>query len=340
MTAPATAPLDRRLSVAPMMEWTDRHCRMFLRQLTRHTLLYSEMIPLGALLHGDAERFLAFSPEERPLALQVGGSDPAGLAEAARMAEVAGYDEINLNVGCPSDRVASGRFGACLMAEPALVAECLAAMTEATRLPVTIKHRLGIDHLDSDPLLHGFIETVQRGSGCRVFVVHARKAWLSGLSPKENREIPPLQYARVRAVKAAFPDLEVILNGGVETVAQAAGLLAPDPAGRLDGVMIGRAAYQTPWTLAQADRLIFGQDTPPPSRHGAIRALLPYVEEQCAQGVPVKAITRHLMGLFHGRPGGRRWRRFLSEAPHEPGAGPEVLTQALTLVPEAESLSA
>lgn len=310
-----------------MMDWTDRHDRYFLRQLTQHTLLYTEMVTTGALLHGDPVRHLDHDPSEHPLALQLGGSDPDALAACARLGTDWGYDEINLNVGCPSDRVSSGRFGACLMAEPALVADCVAAMRAATHRPVTVKHRLGIDDLDSDALLHRFVETVA-GAGCTVFVVHGRKAWLNGLSPKENREIPPLQPERVRRLKAAFPHLTLIYNGGVRDLDAAQALMTGPDA--LDGVMIGRAAYETPWMLAEADARIFGDTTvAPPDRAAVARAMADYAERRMAEGVPLQAITRHILPLFHGEPGARAWRRHLSETAHRPGAGPEVIRDAL-----------
>lgn len=315
-------PLDRRLSVAPMLDWTDRHCRYFLRLITRHTLLYTEMVTTGALLHGDRERHLGFDPAEHPLALQLGGSSPQDLAACARMAEGYGYDEVNLNVGCPSDRVQNGRFGACLMAEPALVAECVAAMKAAVALPITVKTRIGIDDRDSYEHLTDFVTQVA-AAGCDALVVHARKAWLQGLSPKENREIPPLRYEVVERLKGDFPHLPMTLNGGVTSLAQARGLL-----GRLDGVMIGREAYQNPWVLAEADRVIFADPAPAPTPMGVLEGFLPYVERNLAQGVPLNAMTRHILGLFQGRPGARAWRRHLSENAHRPGAGVEVLRTA------------
>ena len=326
--------LDRRLSVAPMMEWTDRHCRVFLRALTRRTLLYTEMVHTGAILRGDAQRFLRFDPIEHPVALQLGGSDPAHLAAAARAGADFGYDEINLNVGCPSERVSAGRFGACLMAEPDLVAECVSAMTEAVAVPVTVKSRIGIDDRDSYEELQRFIAVVA-ARGCRSFVIHARKAWLSGLSPKENREIPPLRYDVVAQIKADFPELEIVLNGGVATLDQAAAHLAG-----VDGVMIGRAAYQDPWILAEADRRIFGEASGPADRHAVIDAVLPYVEAQCAAGVPLARMTRHMMGLFNGLPNARVWRRYLSEEGHRSGAGPEILARAAALVPRPDAAAA
>jgi tRNA-dihydrouridine synthase A len=311
-----------------MMDWTDRHDRFFLRLISRRALLYTEMIPTGAIVHGDRARFLAFDPLERPLALQVGGADPADLATCARAAADAGYDEINLNVGCPSDRVQHARFGACLMAEPELVARGVAAMAGAAGLPVTVKTRIGIDRRDSYAELRDFVATVA-AAGCRSFTIHARKAWLEGLSPKQNREVPPLDYGRVYRLKQDFPGLEIVLNGGVRSLDEAEAHLA-----RADGVMIGRAAYQNPYMLAEVDRRFFADRRPPPDRAQVVRALLPYAKAQCARGVPVKAITRHILGLFNGLPGARLWRRHLSEAAHRPGAGPEVIEQALERVLE------
>ncbi len=322
-----SAPLDRRLSVAPMLDWTDRHCRYFLRLITRRTLLYTEMVTTGALIHGDRERHLGFDPAEHPLALQLGGSSPADLAACARMAEDRGYDEINLNVGCPSDRVQNGRFGACLMAEPVLVAECVAAMKAAVALPVTVKTRIGIDHRDSYEDLTGFVAAVT-AAGCDALIVHARKAWLQGLSPRENREVPPLRYDVVERLKADFPALPIAINGGVTTLAQARALLE-----RLDGVMIGREAYQNPWVLAEADRVIFGDLDPAPSGHGVLEDYIPYVEQNLSAGIPLNVMTRHMLGLFQGRRGARAWRRHLSERAHLPGAGIEVLRAAGALTP-------
>ena len=321
-------PLNRRLAVAPMLDWTDRHCRYFLRLLSRPTLLYTEMVTTGAALHGDRERLLAYDPAEHPLALQLGGCDPGELARCARIAADFDYDEVNLNVGCPSDRVQSGRFGACLMAEPDLVAGCVAAMRVAIDLPVTVKTRIGIDDRDSYEALTDFVGRVASG-GCEVFIIHARKAWLRGLSPKENREIPPLRYDIVYRLKRDFPDLTIILNGGLRNLDQ-----AEDELRRVDGVMIGRAAYENPYLLADADRRFFGSDTPLPSRHQVIRAFLPYVENQLQQGTPLHCMTRHVLGLFQGIPGARAWRRHLSEHAHRRGAGVEVLEAALRQIPE------
>ena len=315
--------LDRTLSVAPMLGWTDRWCRYFLRLISRHTLLYTEMVTTGALLHRDPARFLAFDPAEHPLALQLGGSDPAALARCSRLGERWGYDEINLNVGCPSDRVQSGRFGACLMKEPELVAACVRAMADATRLPVTVKHRTGVDRQDSYPALRDFVGTVA-AAGCGTFIVHARKAWLQGLSPKENRDVPPLDYPRVHRLKRDFPDLEIIVNGGITHLEAARGQLR-----HLDGVMIGRAAYHDPWLLADADRLLFGDPgSPRPDRYRVIERLIPFVERELALGTPLNRITRHLLGLFHGQPGARAWRRHLSEQACRAGAGSRVILAA------------
>jgi tRNA-dihydrouridine synthase A len=291
------------------------------------------MVSASAVLCGDRERLLGYDPLEHPLALQVGGAEPEALAASARIAKDLGYDEINLNVGCPSIRVQQARFGACLMAEPKLVAQCVAAMGQAADLPVTVKTRIGIDDKDSYEDLAGFLRIVA-GAGCRSFAIHARKAWLQGLSPKENREVPPLDYDRVYRLKQDFPDLEIVLNGGVLDLDQAERHLS-----RVDGVMIGRAAYQNPYVLAESDRRLFGDRGPVPSRDQVVRALLPYAERQCARGVPVKAITRHILGLFNGQTGARLWRRKLSEEAHRPGAGPEVIEWALDAV-EASGASA
>ncbi|WP_085215040.1 tRNA dihydrouridine(20/20a) synthase DusA [Methylomagnum ishizawai] len=323
------------LSVAPMLDWTDRHCRYFLRLISRHALLYTEMVTTGAILHGDQDRLLGFDPQEKPLAVQFGGCDPDELAACARIAEARGYDEINLNLGCPSDRVQRGRFGACLMAEPELVADCVAAMRAAVAIPVTVKTRIGIDERDSYGELAHFVATVA-AAGCQTFVIHARKAWLKGLSPKENREIPPLRYDVAERVKADFPDLAVILNGGLLDLDQAEPHLA-----RFDGVMIGRAAYHNPYILAGADARFYGDDHPIPSRHAILEAFLPYVEVELAGGTRLHSIARHLLGLFHGLPGGRIWRRQLGERGNRPGAGIEVLLDAARhCLPRDESRTA
>jgi tRNA-dihydrouridine synthase A len=323
--------LDRRLSVAPMLDWTDRYCRYFHRLLTRKTLLYTEMLTTGALLHNDPARFLDFFAEEHPLALQLGGSDPNDLERCCKLAEEWQYDEVNLNLGCPSDRVQSGMFGACLMAQPDLVADCIAAMVESCTLPITVKHRIGIDNLDSYNLLTAFVDKLS-AAGCKTFIVHARKAWLQGLSPKQNRDIPPLRYDIVYQLKQDFPDLEIIINGGITSLEQAEKHLK-----QVDGVMIGREAYHNPWILAEADKRIFGKNCQPVSRHQVIEELLPLVEQECRRGVPLKRITRHILGLFHGQPGAKKWRRHLSENAHKPGAGPGTLEAALAQVPIANS---
>jgi tRNA-dihydrouridine synthase A len=325
MTVPAA--VSRRLSVAPMMDRTDRHMRFFLRLLSRRTLLYTEMITAAAVAHGDVERHLGFDPREQPVALQLGGSDAKQLAQAARLAEEFGYVEVNLNVGCPSDKVQTGRFGACLMAEPSLVAELCAAMIAATRLPVTVKTRIGIDDKDSYDELVAFVGRVS-AAGVTSFAIHARKAWLTGLSPKENREIPPLDYPRVHQLKRDFPALEIAINGGVRTLDETKEQLR-----HVDGVMIGRAATDDPYILAHADREIFGDDVPMPTRRAIVEGLYAYAEELPAQGVPFHRLGRHVHGLFTGQPGGRIWRRILSEQGHGAGAGPHVLRAALAQIP-------
>ncbi len=315
--------VDHRFCVAPMMEWTDRHCRYFHRQLTRHALLYTEMVTAPAIIHGKREKLIGFDAAEHPVALQIGGSDPRELAEAARIGEAFGYDEINLNVGCPSDRVQAGRFGACLMAEPALVAECVGATREAVRVPVTVKCRIGIDEQDSEADFAHFIDRVA-AAGCETFIVHARKAWLDGLSPKQNRDVPPLDCARVYRLKAARPDLTIVINGGIRTLAEAEQHLA-----HVDGVMLGRAAYQSPGLLTEVDSRFFG--TPPQSAHPAapILRMIPYIERQLASGERLSAITRHMMGLANGMPGARAFRRRLTEGAIVPGAGVAVIFDAL-----------
>jgi tRNA-dihydrouridine synthase A len=309
-----------------MMDWTDRHCRVFHRQLTQRALLYTEMVTAEAVLHGKRDQLLGFSDIEQPLALQLGGSDPAKLAAAAEIGAGFGYNEINLNVGCPSDRVQSGRFGACLMAEPDLVAECVGAMARVVSVPVTVKCRIGIDDQDSEVDFQRFIETVA-DAGCGVFIVHARKAWLSGLSPKENREVPPLDYARVYRLKAARPDLRIVINGGIETLEASIEHLQ-----HVDGVMLGRAAYQTPYLLADVDRVLFGAEAKPISRGAALEAMLPYVEAHLARGGRLNNITRHILGLYHGEPRARAFRRHLSENAVGGAAGIEVLQDAIALV--------
>lgn len=309
-----------------MMDWSDRHCRFFHRLLSRHARLYTEMVTVPAVLHGKRDQLLGFNPEERAVALQLGGSDPAGLAAAARIGEDWGYDEINLNVGCPSDRVQVGSFGACLMAEPQLVADCVAAMRAVVRVPVTVKCRIGIDDQDSEADLDRFIETVA-SAGCEIFIVHARKAWLKGLSPKENREVPPLDYGRVARLKARRPDLTIVLNGGITSIEEAQRHL-----NTFDGVMLGRAAYQTPYILAEVDRRLFGATTPVSERADVLSQLIPYLDRHVAHGGRANNILRHILGLYHGQPRARAFRRVLSEQRPRVGAGGDLLRVALALV--------
>jgi tRNA-dihydrouridine synthase A len=318
--------LSHRFCVAPMMEWTDRHCRFFHRLLTRRAFLYTEMLTTGAVLHGDRARLLRHDPAERPVALQVGGADPRALAQCATIAAEFGYDEINLNVGCPSDRVQEGRFGACLMAEPALVGDCVAAMKAATAISVTVKCRIGIDEQDPEAALAVFTQTVET-AGADALIVHARKAWLKGLSPKANREVPPLDYDRVYRLKAAHPRLTIVLNGGIGSVAETRAHLI-----RVDGVMMGRAAYQEPWRLLDVDAFVFGDAAPFTSSRAAATALIPYIERELAAGTRLHAITRHLHGLFQAVPGARAYRRRLADAAAAAPAGAALLIEALALV--------
>ncbi|MGK0266374.1 MAG: tRNA-dihydrouridine synthase A [Maricaulis sp.] len=313
-----------------MMDWTDRHCRAFHRVLSRHALLYTEMAVDKALIHGDPDRIIGFDPIEQPVALQLGGSVPEDLVRAARIGAGFGYSEINLNVGCPSDRVQSGRFGACLMQEPALVADCVKAMQDGVAIPVTVKCRIGVDDQDPEIALFSFVDAVA-AAGVNSFAVHARKAWLKGLSPKENRTIPPLDYDLVRRLKLRRPDLEIILNGGLETLDQA----ITESAG-LDGAMIGRAAYHDPWVLAQVDSRVFGGRDPVATRHGALLAYRPYMAARLAEGVSLHSMTRHVLGLFQGLPGARQWRRVLSEKAGRAGAGLDVLDEAAAAVPQQD----
>ena len=309
-----------------MMEWTDRHCRYFLRLISAHTFLYTEMVTAEAVLHGDRERVLGFDPAEHPVGLQLGGSDPKKLAEAARIGADWGYDEINLNIGCPSDRVQSGRFGACLMAEPALVADCVSAMGEAAFVPITVKCRIGIDDQDAEESLDRFVDTAA-GAGCKTFIVHARKAWLDGLSPKENRDVPPLDHDRVHRLKARRPDLAIVINGGIASLAEAQPHLE-----HLDGVMLGRAAYADPYLLAAVDRALYGANEPPLTRDEVLDRFMPYVERELARGVRLNAMTRHILGLYHGQKRARAFRRHLAENAHLEGAGIAVLKQARDIV--------
>jgi len=319
---------SHRLSVAPMLDWTNRDFRYFLRLISKHCLLYTEMVTTGALIHGQRERFLGHDVSEYPLALQLGGSDPEALAACAKLGEDAGYSEINLNVGCPSDRVQSGSFGACLMAEPKLVAEGIVAMKSEANIPITVKTRLGIDELDSYDFLTDFIAQVA-DAGCDIFILHARKAWLQGLSPKENRDVPPLNYDRVYQIKEDFPQLHIDINGGIQTLEQVQQHLS-----HVDGVMMGRAIYHDPYLLAEADSLLFDDGHKILSRHDIIREMLPYIEQRMTEGRPVKSITRHLLGVFQGQKGAKAWRRYLSEHAHLKGAGLEVVEQALELIPD------
>ena len=325
---------NKIFSVAPMMDWTDRHCRYFHRLITRHALLYSEMVTAEAVIHGDRDRLIGFSDEEHPVALQLGGSDPVRLAEASRIAAGYGYDEINLNIGCPSDRVQSGRFGACLMAEPELVRDCVTAMCEAVQIPVTVKCRIGIDDSDIEADLDRFIDVVAQ-AGCGVFAIHARKAWLEGLSPKQNRDIPPLDYDRVYRLKMRRPDLTIIINGGIETLEQADNHLV-----HTDGVMIGRAAYHTPYMLAEVDARYFNSTASVANRAEIVTNLMPYIEIEMAKGVRMHQITRHILGLYHGQPCARAWRRHLSEVGVLAGSGVAVLSEALEIVEEAGAIRA
>lgn len=315
-----------RFSIAPMLDWTDRHCRYFHRLLSKETLLYTEMVTTGAIIHGKGD-YLAYSEEEHPVALQLGGSDPAALAHCAKLAEQRGYDEINLNVGCPSDRVQNGMFGACLMGQATLVADCVKAMRDVVSIPVTVKTRIGIDHQDSYEFLCDFISTVAGRGECDMFTIHARKAWLSGLSPKENREVPPLDYPRVYQLKRDFPALTIAINGGVKTLEEARQHLQ-----HLDGVMMGREAYQNPGILARVDREIFGRQSEVMDSVAIIESLYPYIERELANGTYLGHITRHILGLFQGIPGARQWRRHLSENAHKPGADVRTVEQALALV--------
>lgn len=329
-----------------MMEWSDRHCRMFWRQLSRQAVLYTEMVTTGAILHAGPDRFLKYNEDEHPVALQLGGSNPADLARCAKIAEQWGYDEVNLNCGCPSDRVQNGMFGACLMAHPLLVADCIKSMQDACNIPVTIKHRIGIDAMESYGDMLSFIEPIH-AAGCNTFIVHARKAWLQGLSPKQNREIPPLQYAMVYQLKKDFPDLEIIINGGITTMPESVEHLQA-----VDGVMLGRAAYHNPYILTEVDSLIYGAKDPgpttfgdaenapevamPKSRDQVLLDFIPYIERQLAEGVALNHITRHILGLFQSVPGAKRFRRHISQNAHKRGAGIEVVYQAHELVLDAQ----
>ncbi len=320
-----------RFCIAPMMEWTDRHCRFFHRLLTRRARIYTEMITTGAVLHGDREQLLAYDPAEHPLALQLGGSNARELAQCARIAADLGYDEVNLNVGCPSDRVQEGRFGACLMAEPLLVGDCVAGMRAAVNVPVTVKCRLGIDEQDPEEALEALTCALEQ-AGVTALVVHARKAWLAGLSPRQNRDIPPLDYDRVYRLKQAHPRLPIVLNGGIADLAQAASHLA-----HVDGVMMGRVAYQEPWRLLEVDRVLFGEPSPFASPHAALEGMIPYIEGELARGTRLSAMTRHMLGLFHGIRGARAFRRHLATEAVKPGGSTATLRAALRLMTDAHA---
>jgi tRNA-dihydrouridine synthase A len=318
--------LDRRFCVAPMLDWSDRHCRVFWRQLSRDAILYTEMITTGALIHGDHAKHLNYNELEHPLALQLGGSDPKALADSCRMAQDWGYDEVNLNCGCPSDRVQNGFFGACLMSRPDLVADCIKAMKDSVDIAITVKHRIGIDEQEGYGPLQDFVAAIAE-AGTDAIIVHARKAWLKGLSPKENREIPPLEYGLVHRLKEDFPELEIIINGGIQSIDDAASQLS-----HVDGIMMGRSAYQTPYILADVDERFYQRDAAPKTRFDIIRNLFPYIETELGKGTRLNHMTRHVLGLFNGEAGGRLFRRHISEHAHRPGAGIEILEQALTLV--------
>ncbi|WP_374557238.1 tRNA dihydrouridine(20/20a) synthase DusA [Aquitalea pelogenes] len=322
---------SRRLSVAPMLDWTDRHYRYFARQISRHTWLYTEMVTTGALLYGDVERHLRFDEAEHPVALQLGGSEPSELAQCARLAQQWGYDEVNLNVGCPSERVQKGAFGACLMAEPQLVADCVKAMRDVVDIDVTVKHRIGIDQIEHYDYLAGFVDQVA-AAGCNTFIVHARNAILKGLSPKENREIPPLKYDYVYRLKQERPELEILINGGVKTNAEIAEHLR-----HVDGVMVGREAYHNPWLMAEWDAAFYGDDSTAVSRQQVVDAMLPYIRARLAEGHKLRNIARHILGLFQGMPGARQWRRMLSDAKLLDGADEGLLLQALAAMPSRVS---
>jgi tRNA-dihydrouridine synthase A len=315
------------ISIAPMMDWTDRHYRFFMRQITKHTLLYTEMVTTGAIIFGDKKRHLDFSPEELPLVLQLGGDDPRALAECAQIAEQWGYSEINLNVGCPSDRVQNGNFGACLMAQPELVAECIVAMKNAVKIPVTVKHRIGIDDIDHYEDMANFVSIVSKAGADR-FSVHARKAWLSGLSPKENRTIPPLRYDDVYKLKREFPHLIIEINGGITTLERARHHL-----NFVDGVMIGRAAYENPYLFATVDQEFYDSSNPAPTQREILEQMLPYIEHWTSQDVYLKHISRHILGLFAGKPGAKAWKRYLSENAHKSDAGVKTILEAMKQVP-------
>ncbi len=319
---------SRRFCVAPMLDWTDRHERYFLRLISANAWLYTEMVTVGALMNGDNHRHLYFDKSEHPIALQLGGSDPQALAECAKMAEDYGYDEVNINVGCPSDRVQKGAFGACLMAEPSLIAECVDAMCSAVDIPITVKNRLGIDDQNEEESLHQFVDIVAQ-AGCETFIIHARKAWLKGLSPKENRDVPPLNYNLVYQIKQEYPELEIVINGGIKTMEACL-----DHLQYVDGVMVGREAYHNPYLLMQVDNAIYGHASDVLSRKQVLQQYFSYVEDQIKQGSHLKHMSRHLLGLFQGQTGAKAWRRHLSENAHKEGVGIELLQEAMGMVVE------
>lgn len=322
--------ISRKLSVAPMLDWTDKYCLYFFRLLSQNTLFYTEMVTTGAIIFGDSERYLSYFPQQHPVALQLGGSEPKDLAQCAKLACEYGYDEINLNVGCPSKRVQRGAFGACLMAEPNLVADCVSAMAEACDVPITVKHRIGIDDQDSYEALQHFVETVSN-AGCDTFIVHARKAWLSGLSPKENRDVPPLRYELVQQLKQDFPELNIVINGGIKSLEQIQQQLEI-----LDGVMIGREFYHNSWLIAEADRVVYGDNEHAKTRLDVVKEMTAFIEEQADQGVAISKITRHMLGLFQGQPGARVWRRYISENVHK-SPSTDILLRAVDAMNDAIS---
>ncbi|MFT5839946.1 MAG: tRNA-dihydrouridine synthase A [Flavobacteriales bacterium] len=323
-------PMNRTISVAPMLDWTDKHCRYFLRKISQHAFLYTEMVTTGAIIFGKGD-YLGFNQEEHPIAMQLGGSNPVDMTRCASEAQKRGYDEVNINVGCPSDRVQNGRFGACLMAEPETVAACIKSMQTEVDIPVTVKSRIGIDDMDEYEDLTRFIDVVA-ASGCDTFIVHARKAWLKGLSPKQNRDVPPLMYDRVYQLKQQFPDLHISLNGGVKTLDDVQCHL-----NHVDGVMIGREVYSNPYILAEVDQRFYQDNSVSKTRAEVVMAMLPYIEQQIARGVRPWSIARHMLGLFQGQPGGRIWRRYLSQNGTKANAGVELLTDALEVLLEAQS---
>lgn len=319
--------INRKFCVAPMLDWSDRHQRVLMRTMSKHSLVYTEMVTTGALIHGDAQRYLKFNQEEHPVALQLGGSDPKAMALCAKMAEDAGYDEVNINVGCPSDRVQNGAFGACLMAEPALVGENVVAMRAAVDIPVTVKNRIAIDEMEEEETLRQFLSIVSE-AGCETFIVHARKAWLKGLSPKQNRDVPPLNYELVYQMKREFPQLELIINGGIKTISESQEHLS-----HVDGVMVGREAYHNPYIMTQVDKAIYEDDSNDyQSRKEVLNTYMRYMNQQISEGVYVKSMSRHLLGLFAGEKGAKAWRRYISENAHKPGSGIEVIEKAASFI--------